>query len=103
MLAYRILVSAPVPLGLLINCCYPFLFLISVASFREYHNNNPDTSQMPRIDPAQLLKTLGVLLAPHGGIKSTEEVRNGSFVHLIIYFNNITLLQLMRIIKGLSY
>jgi len=41
---------------------------------REYHNNNPDTSQMPRIDPAQLLKTLGVLLAPHGGIKSTEEV-----------------------------
>ena len=29
---------------------------------------------MPRIDPAQLLKTLGVLLAPHGGIKSSEEV-----------------------------
>ena len=30
---------------------------------------------MPRIDPAQLLKTLGVLLAPHGGIKSSEEVQ----------------------------
>ena len=29
---------------------------------------------MPRIDPQQLLKTLGVLLAPHGGIKSSEEV-----------------------------
>ena len=29
---------------------------------------------MPRIDPHQLLKTLGVLLAPHGGIKSSEEV-----------------------------
>lgn len=29
---------------------------------------------MPRIDPAQLLKTLGVLLAPHGWIKSSEEV-----------------------------
>ena len=29
---------------------------------------------MPRIDPAQLLKTLGVLLGPNGGIKSTEEV-----------------------------
>ena len=29
---------------------------------------------MPRIDPARLLKTLGVLLAPDGGIKSTEEV-----------------------------
>lgn len=31
---------------------------------------------MPRIDPTQLLKTLSVLLAPHGGIKSSEEVRN---------------------------
>ena len=31
---------------------------------------------MPRIDPAQLLKTLGVLLAPHGGIKSSEEVQS---------------------------
>ena len=30
--------------------------------------------KMPRIDPQQLLKTLGVLLAPHGGIKSSEEV-----------------------------
>ena len=30
---------------------------------------------MPRIDPLQLLKTLGVLLAPSGGIKSPEEVR----------------------------
>jgi len=29
---------------------------------------------MPRIDPTQLLKTLNVLLAPHGGIKSSEEV-----------------------------
>lgn len=29
---------------------------------------------MPRIDPTQLLKTLSVLLAPHGGIKSSEEV-----------------------------
>jgi len=29
---------------------------------------------MPRIDPQQLLKTLGVLLGPHGGIKSSEEV-----------------------------
>jgi hypothetical protein len=29
---------------------------------------------MPRIDPAQLLKTLSVLLGPTGGIKSTEEV-----------------------------
>jgi hypothetical protein len=29
---------------------------------------------MPRIDPAQLLKTLSVLLGPNGGIKSTEEV-----------------------------
>ena len=29
---------------------------------------------MPRIDPQQLLKTLGVLLSPTGGIKSTEEV-----------------------------
>ena len=31
---------------------------------------------MPRIDPAQLLKTLGVLLAPNGGIKSPEEVQS---------------------------
>ena len=30
---------------------------------------------MPRIDPTQLLKTLSVLLAPHGGIKSSEEVK----------------------------
>lgn len=30
--------------------------------------------KMPRIDPQQLLKTLGVLLGPHGGIKSSEEV-----------------------------
>ena len=30
---------------------------------------------MPRIDPAQLLRTLGVLLAPNGGIKSTDEVK----------------------------
>ncbi len=29
---------------------------------------------MPRIDPAQLLQTLSVLLGPSGGIKSTEEV-----------------------------
>ena len=29
---------------------------------------------MPRIDPHQLLKTLGVLLAPSGGIKSNDEV-----------------------------
>lgn len=29
---------------------------------------------MPRIDPQQLLKTLGILLSPHGGIKSSEEV-----------------------------
>ncbi len=29
---------------------------------------------MPRIDPQQLLKTLGVLLSPDGGIKSTNEV-----------------------------
>lgn len=29
---------------------------------------------MPRIDPNQLLQTLGVLLAPTGGIKSTDEV-----------------------------
>jgi len=29
---------------------------------------------MPRIDPAQLLKTLSVLLGPHGGIKSEDEV-----------------------------
>ncbi len=29
---------------------------------------------MPRIDPNQLLKTLGVLLAPSGGIKSPDEV-----------------------------
>ncbi|TRY70559.1 hypothetical protein TCAL_02340 [Tigriopus californicus] len=29
---------------------------------------------MPRIDPNQLLQTLGVLLAPSGGIKSTDEV-----------------------------
>ena len=48
---------------------------MSVTTFRVYHTNYLDTSQMPRIDPAQLLKTLGVLLAPHGGIKSTEEVR----------------------------
>jgi len=31
---------------------------------------------MPRIDPAQLLQTLSVLLGPSGGIKSTEEVTN---------------------------
>ena len=30
--------------------------------------------KMPRIDPAQLLKTLTVLLDPNGGIKSAEEV-----------------------------
>ena len=29
---------------------------------------------MPRIDPQQLLKTLGILLSPSGGIKSSEEV-----------------------------
>ena len=29
---------------------------------------------MPRIDPHQLLKTLGVLLSPKGGIKSPDEV-----------------------------
>ena len=29
---------------------------------------------MPKIDPQQLLKTLGVLLSPAGGIKSSEEV-----------------------------
>ena len=29
---------------------------------------------MPRIDPQQLLKTLGILLSPSGGIKSNEEV-----------------------------
>ena len=29
---------------------------------------------MPRIDPSQLLQTLGVLLAPNGGIKSAGEV-----------------------------
>ena len=29
---------------------------------------------MPRIDPQQLLKTLGILLSPCGGIKSSEEV-----------------------------
>ena len=33
-----------------------------------------DPSTMPRIDPHQLLKTLGVLLAPSGGIKSNDEV-----------------------------
>ena len=33
---------------------------------------------MPRIDPAQLLKTLSVLLGPTGGIKSTEEVSDES-------------------------
>ena len=36
---------------------------------------------MPRIDPAQLLKTLGVLLGPHGGIKSPEEVNIWSESH----------------------
>merc|ERR1712173_124795 len=30
--------------------------------------------KMPRIDPQQLLKTLGILLSPCGGIKSSEEV-----------------------------
>ena len=29
---------------------------------------------MPRIDPQQLLKTLGILLSPDGGIKSSDEV-----------------------------
>jgi len=29
---------------------------------------------MPRIDPQQLLRTLGILLSPSGGIKSSEEV-----------------------------
>ena len=29
---------------------------------------------MPQIDPKQLLKTLGILLSPTGGIKSSEEV-----------------------------
>ena len=29
---------------------------------------------MPQIDPKQLLKTLGILLSPSGGIKSSEEV-----------------------------
>ena len=29
---------------------------------------------MPRIDPAQLLRTLSQLLSPQGGIKSAEEV-----------------------------
>ena len=31
---------------------------------------------MPRIDPAQLLRTLSQLLSPEGGIKSAEEVFN---------------------------
>ena len=30
---------------------------------------------MPRIDPAELLRTLSVLLGPQGGIKSEDEVR----------------------------
>lgn len=29
----------------------------------------------PRIDPLQLLKCLGVLLTPNGGIRSKEEVQ----------------------------
>jgi hypothetical protein len=37
---------------------------------------------MPRIDPAQLLQTLSVLLGPSGGIKSTEEVTKQLFFRL---------------------
>ena len=38
---------------------------------------------MPAIDPGKLLSTLSVLLGPHGGIKSQDEVghNNGSFSH----------------------
>ena len=44
---------------------------------------------MPRIDPAQLLRTLGVLLAPNGGIKSTDEVFLSFKIksHVIIFIN----------------
>ena len=34
----------------------------------------PKFAKMPRIDPAQLLRTLSQLLSPQGGIKSAEEV-----------------------------
>ena len=35
--------------------------------------------KMPRIDPAQLLRTLSQLLSPQGGIKSAEEVKHFFF------------------------
>jgi len=40
---------------------------------------------MPRIDPSQLLRTLSVLLSPHGGIKSSAEV--GRLVQLMQKFS----------------
>ena len=50
------------------------LHLIKYFNFLQNCINIVLRAVMPRIDPAQLLKTLGVLLAPHGGIKSSEEV-----------------------------
>ena len=44
---------------------------------------------MPRIDPHQLLKTLGVLLAPSGGIKSNDEViRLVTLMHTLFDLTN---------------
>ena len=40
--------------------------------------------KMPRIDPAQLLRTLSQLLSPQGGIKSAEEVKQIYFRILVI-------------------
>ena len=52
---------------------------------------------MPRIDPSQLLQTLGVLLAPNGGIKSAGEVSVEIFYLAQNIFINRNIIQVPRI------
>ena len=57
---------------------------------------------MPRIDPAQLLKTLGVLLGPHGGIKSPEEVNIWSESHSEVNVNTLQVGRLVQLMQKFS-
>ena len=52
---------------------------------------------MPRIDPSQLLRTLSVLLAKDGGIRSAEEVNNSPIWHIENSF--LFLIQVPRIVQ----
>jgi hypothetical protein len=45
---------------------------------------------MPRIDPSQLLNTLSVLLAPDGGIRSSDDVSIFFFVIFTVDMTTLT-------------